>query len=223
MYKVKGSCIPEGLESIGTAPFTCCTALESLILPSTLKDIGYDIILGCTSLKTLRLPASVENINEFSDLSGSGTEIIVDENNPNYAIYDGSLCTKDGKMLIEYCGGNEAKDYTVPSTVTKIYGGAFMNCKLKSIVLPDSVIELGYCAFQGSKNLTKVVLSNSLNNIPMYTFEGCTSLDSIVIPAQADYDYGAFEGCESVTKVYTTTSQWNRIKEYFPNASLIEM
>ena len=55
------------------------------------------------------------------------------------------------------------------------YQGAFEGCKnLSEIVIPNSVTSMGREAFLGCINLTSAVLSNNLETIRELTFSGCT-------------------------------------------------
>jgi len=59
---------------------------------------------------------------------------------------------------------------------------AFSNNNINKLVMPDSIYFVGNAAFSDNKNLSKVILSNSLGIIQMHTFCGCTSLKDINIP-----------------------------------------
>ena len=76
--------------------------------------------------------------------------------------------------------------------IVKIYGNinsfwtssTFANQKqLTKIVLPNTITSYSNRAFEGCTNLIEVKLSNNGNNITDYLFKGCSSLKEINIPA----------------------------------------
>jgi len=54
---------------------------------------------------------------------------------------------------------------------------------LREVYIPPSVKRLGTSVFVGDKNLKRVVLSEGLEVIKDWAFEGCTSLEEITIPS----------------------------------------
>jgi hypothetical protein len=72
-------------------------------------------------------------------------------------------------------------DLVIDSSVKKIDTFAFYNQKLTSVVIPNSVTEIGYNAFKYNFSLKSVVISNSITVIDSDTFHG-TDLTSVVIP-----------------------------------------
>lgn len=75
-----------------------------------------------------------------------------------------------------------ATEIIFPGDQLKYFGGAVYNEKLKSIVLPNSVEELGDGAFANS-NYESITLSTSLKIIPKEAFKACRRLTKLTIPA----------------------------------------
>jgi hypothetical protein len=73
--------------------------------------------------------------------------------------------------------------------------------KCTSVVIPDSVTNIGDCAFDGCTGLTSVVIPDSVTNIGDYAFRGCSGLTSVVIPDSVTNigDY-AFDGCTKIIR-----------------------
>lgn len=78
----------------------------------------------------------------------------------------------------------------------------FSNCAyIKSVSIPESVININSGAFSGCASLTKVILPNKLENIGSNVFAGCTSLSYVTIPQSVNsIGYKTFSGCEKLTK-----------------------
>ena len=75
------------------------------------------------------------------------------------------------------------KSLVIPDSVTNIGDYAFWGCKsLKSLVIPDGVTSIGDCAFYDCESLKSLVIPDSVTSIGGRAFVGCTSLKSLVIP-----------------------------------------
>ena len=87
--------------------------------------------------------------------------------------------------VIDYTGSSErvviAGEYMgVP--VTRIYKEAFQCTGIISVIIPDTVTEIGELAFDGCEKLFDVVIPNGVTEIGPCAFWYCTSLSDIVIP-----------------------------------------
>jgi hypothetical protein len=77
---------------------------------------------------------------------------------------------------------------------------AFENCSsLKSVIVPDSVVSIGFFAFFNCYNLNSVTLNPCLREIGNGAFEICHSLSTIKIPENVvSIGAGAFFGCNEL-------------------------
>lgn len=137
--------VPEGVTKLGASAFACSKKLSDFKLPSSLKETNHHTFSMCYELESI-------------DLSTTSLETI--------GIMDFYDCSK-------------LKDVKFPKTLTKIDGAAFASCvslenielpdgltsvgqnafadtAMMKVVVPESVYEIGYCAFGYSKNLTPV-------------------------------------------------------------------
>ena len=120
------------------------------------------------------------------DLSGDGSYADV-------IGYNGSA-TKV-KIAAEYEG--------VP--VTGIYDEAFKNANITAVVIPDSVVSIGYEAFEDCDSLTTVTIGDSVTSIGADAFMYCDSLTAVTIgDSVTSIGSYAFYGCTSLTGVYIT-------------------
>ena len=109
------------------------------------------------------------------------------------------------------------KSLVIPDSVTNIGDYAFWGCtSLKSLVIPDSVTSIGNEAFSGCRSLRCVVISDGVTSIGNYAFWGCKSLKSLVIPDSVTHiGNGAFNGCESLKSLVIPASVGNIIGNPF--------
>lgn len=85
-----------------------------------------------------------------------------------------------------------SKSLTIPSkityegeeyTVNKIENNAFYGFSvLESIVIPNSIVEIGQSAFCRCASLKHVTIPEGVKTLDMYTFSSCTSLETVSLP-----------------------------------------
>lgn len=111
--------------------------------------------------------------------------------------------TIDGKHVVSLRGMGKPALTSVtfaPDSHVRTVGG-LGGSSIKEIALPDSVEELGWNAFTGSKTLQTVTWPNNaaFTTIPEQAFEGCEQLDDNVVatlpPSVKTIDYRAFANC----------------------------
>ena len=107
--------------------------------------------------------------------------------------------TNIGNYAFDDCGGITAVE--IPKA-TSIGNYAFKNCyKLSSVVLSDNLTYIPYCCFQGCSSLESIVLPASLKDVGDYAFYYC-NLREVTLPEGVEsVNYEAFYGnpLESVT------------------------
>ena len=140
---------------------------------------------------------AINNYNTTNQIH-AGTVNIYGGNSADFVIRGG--------VLVKYNGA--ATEVVIPNSVKIIGGencvsGAFSGCiGITSVVLPDSVQEIGDFSFQGCTGLKSVVIPNSVQKIGRHAFEGCSSLISVSIPSSVQtIGDNAFDYCKSLTSM----------------------
>ena len=198
-----------GIENIGAAAFAYCFSIESITLPDSLQAIGNNAFIYCNSLISLSIPDSVQSIGTQALFGCSAlTSITVDANNSHYKSINNVLFNKSGTELIQYAPSLTASSYTAPNNVETISEGAFFNCSLESVTLPDSLHIIEGNAFNFCSSLTSINLPINLQSIGFFAFSSCSSLTSLTLPASVtSIGNEAFTFCrklESITFLSTT-------------------
>jgi len=167
--KITKIILPEGITSIDSHVFLDCINLIGITLPNSLSSIGRYAFSRCEKLTKIMLPKGLVHIGHdiFSGCS-SLTEIIVDENNPVYASDKGVLFDKNMTTIIKYPQGKKG-DYSIPDTVVEIEDNAFDGCKeLTRIIFPPGLIDNEN--FFGCEQLAEIIVNG--NNPEFSSIDG---------------------------------------------------
>ncbi|MBR5982765.1 MAG: leucine-rich repeat domain-containing protein, partial [Bacteroidales bacterium] len=228
--------------------FYSCTSLATLNIGERVKNIPNNAFSNCSGLTEITIPDSITSIGNFAfrDCSGLTTvnfnaincTTMESSNNPVFynctnlsTVNIGERVNKIPSYIFYNCRG--LTSLTIPESVTVIGNGAFGNCigLTGELVIPNSVITIGsrndsYGSFCNCRNLTSIIIGNSVEFIGKYAFQSCRSLTSITIPESVmdicDY---AFESCVALTTVnfnaINCTTYINELNPIFTNCSLL--
>jgi len=117
--------------------------------------------------------------NECSSL----TKINVATGNENYKSLDGILFNYDETTIIKYPAKKVGKEYNIPDGIIEIGYAAFSGCnELTKIVIPNSVTKISSHAFSQCNNLVNINLTDDIYSMGWGVFEKCSSLTNITIP-----------------------------------------
>ena len=143
-----------------------------------------------------------------------GTQQNLGEIPSGETVYEGTPATLDFFLLDDgtyAVGAGNAKylsNIVIPATykgkpVTEIAKQAFYECRnLTSVVIPDSVTSIGAGAFYGCTSLTSITIPSSVTSIGLSAFQGCSSLTSVTVGnGVTSIEGSAFKGCSSLTSV----------------------
>ena len=170
--------------TIGEYAFSYCSSLTSITISNSVTTIEWLAFYRCSSLVEVNIPSSVTTIIERAFHCCQSLEAInVDENNPNYASIDGVLYDKNITKLIHYPIKHKSTSITIPETITTIEQHAFDDCKsLSSVVMSNSVTNIGIWAFCVCSSLTEITFSENLERIEGRAFSGCSAFTDITLP-----------------------------------------
>ncbi|GHU55739.1 hypothetical protein FACS1894132_12260 [Clostridia bacterium] len=201
--------LSNSITSIGEQAFSSCTRLTNIIIPESVTSIGNIAFSHCHSITSIVIPDNVMSIGlwAFEDCS-SLISITVDSNNNFYCDVDGILFDKNVTTIIQYPSGNKRTEYVIPDSVINIGDCAFSECYyLVSIIIPNSVMSIDRDAFRNCASLISLVIPNGVTNILDGVFIGCVSLTIFVIPDNiTSIGHWAFLNCRSLISIVIPNS-----------------
>ena len=171
--------LPTGLITIESLAFESCKNLAYVEIPDSVTNIGLGAFLGCASLTSIVIPASVTTIDHiaFAECSALAS-IDVAPDNQHFRSEGNCLLSKDGSTLVLGC-----KTSVIPDSVTTIGWGAFRGCSdLSRIILPKGIKVIEGYAFYLCVGLTDIDLPSGVTSIGSSVFSGCTGLTSLALP-----------------------------------------
>jgi len=127
-------------------------SIEKLDIPAEINGVEVTAVRnwvfeGKWSLKAVNIPATVKDISGFAFYECKYLKsITVDDANPYFCDVDGVLFNSDITEIIAYPSGYTVDSYTLPETVIRINGGAFIHVILDTLDI-SSVTKLAESAF----------------------------------------------------------------------------
>ena len=123
----------------------------------------------------------------------------ISSNNPEYTIIDDIVYTKDMRKVVScFCHKDDA---IIESVAEEIEDGAFSDCQITSVKIPNSVKKIGNGAFRSCAKLTNIETPGALSELNDGVFYNCGVLETVKIN----------EGTKTIKRAFFET----RIKKLF--------
>ena len=188
--KITELIIEDGVRSIMDGAFYGEQYLESVTLPDSIEFIG-EAAFADTGITSVTIPQNLYGIDGTHFNSQGLMEYKVHPDNPYYTAVDGVLYSKDMTELVAFPVGRYsdggANDFVIPESVNKIGNSAFLNCKHKSVTIPETVKAIGMQSFAGNTALSTLNIINGVESIYDGAFLACNSLKTIYLPTSVKY------------------------------------
>ena len=103
----------------------------------------------------------------------------------------------------------------MPDSITEIGNNAFNNCSsLASVTMPDQLVTIGDAAFNNCTQLTSISIPNGVTSIGESVFESCIRLSAVNIPGSLSFiNDRAFANCISLDSI-SIPNTVNKIGNY---------
>lgn len=182
---------------IGNNAFKGCSALKEITILNGVKSIGEGTFKGCSSLKQIKLSGNIKNIPDYAFDGCSLLQSVVLSNNITWI----------GEYAFNDC--SSLKEINIPLKIESIRDYAFQNCSAIQNIDLSNVNYIYEGAFNSCTSLKKVELADCLNDgvtdddaIRPYTFQNCSSLESVTIPETLiKIGDAAFAKCSSLKEI----------------------
>lgn len=218
--------IPDGVTNIGDWAFWSCSSLTTITIPASVTGVGGFAFLDCVGLRAVNFegnaPGDGGDIFDYDNgvtvfyLPGTtgwgatfGGAPTVDETPPCQFTY---VTNSDAESITitGYTGADDS--VAIPTSingypVTSIGAQAFEDFSVISVVIPNSITNIGDSAFAGCAYLTEVNIPNGVVYIGDEAFLSCYSLTSVVLPnSLTNIGYAVFSDCNGLTNVTIPSS-----------------
>ncbi len=199
------------------------TKLKEVLLPNTLTEI-IDVLSGCKLLKSIVIPANVETIGYSAFKGCTALTTVTLESGSKLKIIKGGFFDygswSDSRGAFSGC--TSLKSIIIPAGVEIIEEAAFKDCTALTTVTfePGSMLKTikgGYCsgsfpasygAFSGCTSLNSITIPASAETIEGVAFKDCTALTTVTFEPGSILKTigGAFAGCTSLNSITIPTS-----------------
>jgi len=203
--------IPNSVTSIEDYTFEGCKNLTSITIGNSVASIGNYAFAGCRSLTSVTIPNSVTSIGDYTFFECYGLT----------SIDIGKSVTSIGEWAFYSC--SSLKSITIPRSVKHIGNSVFFNCyDLNKVYISDLEAWCNiqfdgdffsrYHLYLNNKEITNLIIPESVTSIGNYAFAKCYRLISITIPSGVTNigDY-AFWFCSNLQNIYCYAEQVTEI------------
>lgn len=151
----------EGLERIGSAAFRSNSLIPSITVPASVNYMGDYAFYKCNSLRAVH----VSDLNAWVNI--------------NFGNDANPLC--NGAAL--YVNDELVTNLNIPEDVEVIKANAFQGCSsIESVNLPEGLAEIGSRAFYKT-NISDIIIPSSVLSIGYYAFYYCDNLTEVYCEA----------------------------------------
>ncbi|NLZ75792.1 MAG: leucine-rich repeat domain-containing protein [Erysipelotrichia bacterium] len=202
--EIEDYAIPEGLSIINAFTFFKCESLNNVTIPESVISIGNSSFSWCTSLCKIYIP---ENVTSIGDFAFYGCEALVSASIPSSITSIGDSAFSGNKSLEKIEVDNSNIKYTSDDGILYNKKKTKLICypagkKQVKFEIPSSVVSVAKYAFEGCNSLETILVSGSMKCVSKSAFTCCGSLKNVYIPDSiTKIDDFAFAYCNSLTNI----------------------
>lgn len=188
--------IKQGTTLVASAAFNECYGLTSVTFPAGVTGLCEGAFLRCDGLSAVRLPDGLISIGDFAFSHCTGLMDVSIPDSVTYLGYgafedsgiynafnfDGNVFYIDNALI--RASENLSGEYAIKEGTTAIAEAAFANAReLTDVVVPNSIKVIARRTFDECVSLRKVVFSDGLKEIGDRAFFNCCKLTNLTIPS----------------------------------------
>ncbi|HOC33032.1 MAG TPA: leucine-rich repeat protein [Ruminococcus flavefaciens] len=209
--------------------FANCAEITSVTIPASILSIGEYAFKNCEKLTSVDIRSNCTGNGAFTFCPNIEKLTLSSEDNDfEYALFHTNKLSAADYDADKYIY-DEARSFLIPKSLktveitegTSIGTDEFKGMSsLETVILPDSIEDIGWAAFEGCTALKSINLPKNLTVIGSYAFSGCESLEEIVLPdSLEEICEGAFNGCTSLKTIDLPKNLKTIGKEAFANCA----
>jgi len=165
--------IPDFVDYICGLIFENKLNLRSVVIPESVSSIDYGCFRGCRNLENVIIEGT------------SGSELDIGEHAFMCCERLRNVRLREGIRIIPtscFHGCSSLRELQLPDSLVQINDSAFRSSGLETIRIPDSVKAVRESAFMWCENLRYAYISDAVQVIDSYCFDGCISLEEVHLP-----------------------------------------
>lgn len=231
------------LEEIKDHTFLGCMQLQDLYLSPSIKTIGEKAFYNCIRLKELSLPLHLETLGNSAFRNAKELRLVVFDGQQVFSVGEKAFYNCESLTSVSGLNGNigvsafencvslnvivlmntqnlQAFDeYGVCNTV--VSARAFYGCEeLESVLVPESIVEIGESAFEGCPILHEVINLSSLVMERDSVENGMIAFNALVV---SDNTYNRLERVDYGKFQFKRNNYAYFLTDYTGNAKVIEL
>ena len=171
--------------SIGKAAFCGAKHLVEVQIPSTVISIERNAFQNCRNLRKVNIPAAVSSIGHSAFYNCESLSSVEGESLDSWCAIEFEDCYSNPMCYTHQLNiaGEQITELQIPASVSRICNYAFAGSNIASVSIPTTVTSIGDGAFMNCEGLTRIEVPSSVATIGQDVFNHCTSLESISLPA----------------------------------------
>lgn len=156
----------------GSDVYSCnCGHTYADVLSATGHSCVDNVCTICGGYDELTILNEAGYYDEYGRMTYSWEELVSN----NIITLSGTFITK--------CSTELTETLIVKDGITAITSNAFSNCKIKKIVLPNTITEIRYQAFANCYDLKEINLPEGLTNVGQQAFWHCEGITELILPS----------------------------------------
>lgn len=198
--------LPNTVTSLGTSSFSSCVKLTgSILLSNNVIIVQGNVFFNCTGLNG--------TFTFGNNVTAGGMAGVISGSNMTFAAHNSTNYEVVGNVLYGKVGGIKTSLLSIPKTKTGVLAIEATTTSIAAdaaklatglngaLTIPNSILTIGFSAFQQCSNLTSLVLSSSLTTIGDYAFYSCSAFTGYLTISASVTSIGAssFFNCTGFT------------------------